>query len=118
MKKFMAVILVLVFALSFAACGENYTLEGKWKAPVSVVGAGSPGEDNFMMLDFKDDGKGTVTNFSVDQAFPTDFTYVVDGDSLIVTSENGEVVDCEYKIEGDTLTISTGYKTVEYIRFS
>lgn len=116
MKRIIVILLVLVFALSFTACGESYTLEGKWKAGAAVVGEVTDSDESYVILEFKNDGTGLITNFSLDVGHTNNFTYSLNENALTVSTESGEHIDCTYEIEGDTLIISTGYKTSVYTR--
>lgn len=115
MKKVLSLALVLIFALSLAACGESYPLEGKWKTEVTVLGAVDSGE-NYVLLEFNEDGTGKYTIISLDVGDMKKFTYTVDGKTMTVTTDSGMTVNCEFEIEGNTLKITSNYKSAEYIR--
>lgn len=106
---------MLVFALSLAACGESYTLEGKWKTEVTVLGVEAEGE-NYGLLEFGNDGKGKITIVSLDQGDVNNFTYTAHGDEITITTDSGNTVECKYEIKGDTLKITSDYKSAEYTR--
>lgn len=122
MKRLLAVLFLLVFTSGLVACSDettDYTLLGKWKAPVSVVGLDSEeSSDAYMILEFMDNGEGKITNVQLDEGHFDKFNYTYDDASFTVTTEDGNTVDCTYEIVGDKLTISTGYKTAEYTRLS
>lgn len=115
MKKVLSLALVLIFALSFAACGKTYPIAGKWKTDVTVLGVDTEGE-NYVLLEFNEDGTGRITTVSLDVGDVKPFSYSVEGNKMTVTSDSGKVVQCEYEIKGDTLKITSDYKSAEYTR--
>lgn len=115
MKKVLSLALVFIFALSLAACGKTYPLEGKWKTGVTVLGVETEGE-NYVLLEFNEDGTGRITTVSLDVGDVKPFSYSVEGNKMTVTSDSGKVVQCEYEIKGDTLKITSDYKSAEYTR--
>ena len=118
MKRFFAIIVVLILALSFTACGETYTLEGKWRADISVLGFSTAyPETTYVMVEFKDDGSGFIDYVNLGfEAYPDDFTYVVNESTLTITTETDEVYECVYEIKGDTLVFTDSFQTVECTR--
>lgn len=97
MAKILAVVMVLVMALSLVGCGLSEKLEGKWKGTYE-----QDGFDVEIVFDFNSE-KGEVTNtvslggISEDQTF----AYETVGDTLLI--EGNEV---DYTLDGDKLTIS------------
>ena len=119
MKKVLAVVLIFVFALSFSACGQTFTLEGKWKAPIMVMGEAVEDNNNYIIIEFLSDGTGSYTKVNYDRQTSHAFTYEADEDFMTVTAYSGSVVyECEYFIEGDELTIITDDMTVIHQRYN
>ena len=98
MKKTIAILLLTVMILTFAACSAKSKLIGTWG-------------DEHQSITFKKDGSGTFTENRTD--YP--MTYSVDGDVLTMTID-GETDTCSFKIEGNTLILKTRYETIEFTR--
>ena len=98
MKKTIAILLITVMALTFAACAAKNRLIGTWG-------------DEHQSITFKKDGTGTFTENRTD--YP--MTYSVDGDVITMTID-GETETCSFKIEGNTLILKTRYETIEFTR--
>ncbi len=98
MKKTIAILLLTVMVLTFAACAAKNKLIGTWG-------------DAHQSVTFKKDGTGTFTENRTD--YP--MTYSVDGDVITMTID-GETETCSFKIEGNTLILKTRYETIEFTR--
>ena len=98
MKKTIAILLLTVMVLTFAACAAKSKLIGTWG-------------DEHQSITFKKDGTGTFTENRTD--YP--MTYSVDGDVITMTID-GETETCSFKIEGNTLILKTRYETIEFTR--
>ena len=98
MKKTIAILLIAVMILTFAACAAKNRLIGTWG-------------DGHQSITFKKDGSGVFTENRID--YP--MTYSVEGDVLTMTID-GETETCSFRIEGNTLILKTRYETIEFTR--
>ncbi len=120
MKKALAILFVFLLVMSFAACkGLSDSIVGAWQTPVTVVGdAGDQLFDtNYIILEFREDNTGALTDMSVDVVTPIEFTYSIEGNNLTVESESGETDNATFDINGDSLTIVFEGKTVVYTKY-
>ena len=119
MKKLLAIIFVFVFALSFSACRQTFTIEGKWEAPITVMGETIDSDKNYIIVEFNEDGTGSYTTVNYDRQVSHAFTYEIDGNFMTVKAYSGSLVyECEYSIKGDELIIETDEKTIVHRRYT
>jgi len=121
MKRIIALLAVLIMAISLTACvkTEVYPLVGKWKIPINDLGIYSTAYDEsvYTVFEIKDDGTIHAVNIGLGIApYPDDFSYVVDGDAIIITGEDGSVDECSYKINGSSLIIESADQKLEFTR--
>lgn len=106
-KKYSAVILMCIFVLSFAACGEEkktYSVEGSWKTENGKI----------TEITFNEDGTGSLKKGS---EISVNFTYVIAEDKLTVTTEIlNQKTDTvyTYTVSADALTLTNGSDTAQY----
>ena len=96
LARLLALVLVVVMALSLVGCGLNSKLKGEWVGEVMGIE---------MTLEF--DGKGEVTTSVMGEEETTE--YEVDGKKLII---DGDEVD--YELKGKTLTLDLDGIKVEF----
>ena len=119
MKRILAVALVMLMAMSFAACNKENTIVGKWKTVDNIFSTSvDETEDTYVIIEFRADGTGVETDISYDRQKAHIFTYTTNGSWLTMTTNSGTTVEeWEYYIEGDTLTITGGEAIIEYERY-
>lgn len=120
----------LIISGALAGCAAKQGIVGKW----STTSAGPSGNAN-AVIDFKQDGTDSISlksstmigNQSHDVSFTTNGTYTVQGDTLNETTTSGSMSlvpgqpaqtmpvnpthktnTSKFKIDGDTLTLTTG----------
>ena len=97
MKKFVALLLIVVTLLTLAACGSKDALAGTWSAEL--------GADGTITWTFNGSGKCTMENaymkqdgtYTIDQltvtleawSDPSTYTFSVDGNSLTMNENSG-----------------------------
>lgn len=119
MKRILAVALLFIMVISFSACNKDNSIVGKWKTLDNIFSTAVDKDDTYMIIEFRADGTGVETDISYDRQSAHIFTYVVDGASLIITTNSGTTVEeCTYSIDGDTLIITSGEAVVEYTRYN
>lgn len=119
MKKVLAIVLVFVFALSFSACRQTFSLEGKWKAPIMVMGEAIDDDKNYAIVEFNEDGTGSYIKVTYDRQVGHAFTYELNDNLMTVKAYSGSLVyECEYSIDGDELTIVTDDKVIVHRRYN
>lgn len=109
MKKLTVFILVLMYALAMVSCGQNQanrnSVLGSWEAEIeiSMIGVsagddkGPQNADAIYYFDFFEDGTGEssiILGGKYAEHIPKtneNFTYILDGDKLTLTYENGNV---------------------------
>lgn len=103
MKKFIAILLLVCFALSFAACDkEECTVVGTW--------IGKDGEDELLYV-FREDGTGTAKAGNAS----SDFTYATEDNRISVTV-GGTTNTATFEVNESTLTLSDEYGTTVLTR--
>ena len=119
MKKVLAIILVFVFALSFSACRQTFSIVGRWKAPIMVMGESVDDDKNYVVVQFNEDGSGSYTRVNYARQESHAFTYEVKGESLTVKAYSGSLVyECEYSIDGDELIITCDGQDIIHKRYN
>lgn len=114
-KRILAVVLVMVFALALTACGKKNDIEGTWKLTGgamidALVGGELPEgmtlEDLGFVLTFeyKDGDKFAMNMSAMGESETGEGTYKIE-DGKITMTVDGDPLTCEYKIDGDTLTL-------------
>lgn len=106
LKKLMAFVLVLVMVTAFAGCGSSSGIIGEWKGEQDGLE---------MTFTFEKGGEGKV-NF---QGMSVDTTYETKGDNLTVimsAAGNSQTLEFTYKVDGDKLLLTTEGETVEFIK--
>ncbi len=102
MKKFLAILMVLMMVLSLAACDggkgkeeETLTLVGQWEY-----------ESGGYTYTFNEDGTGTYSFGGTEMKF----TYEDKGNAFsLLYDGNTDATDYEYVIEGKTLTVTDSF---------
>lgn len=122
MKKLVAILLVAVMALSFAACGKKNPIVGTWAMDFSeelakldedtkafMEEAGINFADYVFEFKFNADGTGHATIKMGEENESADFTYTAkDGKLTMTATVEGETQtqDFDYKLDGDVLTMT------------
>ena len=94
MRKYVALLLIVVTLLTLAACGSKDALAGTWSAEL--------GADGVITWTFNGKGKCTMQNG----------TYTIDGDQLTVTLDAwSEPSTYTFSVDGSSLTMNenSGY---------
>ena len=118
MKRVLAIAFVFMFAFSFSACRQTLSLEGKWKAPIMVMEESVEDNNNYIIVEFNEDGTGSYTRVNYGRQEGYAFTYVVEGECMTVKAYSGSIVyECEYYIDGDELVITTMDQTIVHTRY-
>lgn len=109
MKKLIAIILaitLLLLATCLSACSTNPEdkLIGTW---VSDLGSGDQLYSSIMYSFYKsgDTYAGRMSGGYYGSSVSTSFTYVIEGNELVLTLDNGSTLRHSYSISGDTITI-------------
>ena len=100
MRKYVALLLIVVTLLTLAACGSKDALAGTWSADL--------GDDGVITWTFNGKGKCTMENAYMKQ----NGTYTIDGDQLTVTLEAwSEPSTYTFSVDGSSLTMNenSGY---------
>ena len=100
MKRLLALLLIAVTLLTFAACGSKDALAGTWSAEL--------GADGVITWTFNGKGKCTMENAYMKQ----DGTYTIDGDQLTVKLEAwSESSTYTFSVDDSSLTMNenSGY---------
>ena len=100
MKKFVALLLIVVTLLTLSACGSKDALAGTWSAEL--------GADGTITWTFNGSGKCTMENAYMKQ----DGTYTIEGDQLTVTLEAwSDPSTYTFSVDGNSLTMNenSGY---------
>ena len=100
MKKFAALLLIVVTLVTFSACGSKDALAGTWSAELEY--------DGVITWTFDGNGKCTMENAYMNQ----DGTYTINGDQLTVTLESwSEPSTYTFSVDGNSLTMNenSGY---------
>ena len=101
MKKFVALLLIVVTLLTLSACGSKDALAGTWSAEL--------GADGTITWTFNGSGKCTMENAYMKQ----DGTYTIEGDQLTVTLEAwSDPSTYTFSVDGNSLTMNenSGYR--------
>lgn len=108
MKKVLSLVLVVIMLSAvLVSCGGNDII-GTWEAEE---------EGLTIQLKFEEDGKGSMSTMGISM----DMTWSVDGDKLTASASfMGETEDlfkdAEFKVDGDTLTITVEGEAQEFTR--
>ena len=108
MKKIISVAAVLVMAvLMLAGCGKSSSLEGKWVQSISGV--------EMNALEFTD--KTVTWTVAGQESSATVLNYTAGDGKLVCTNDNGvEIINSEYTLDGDTLTVDIGAGMAEFTK--
>ena len=120
MRKVLSLLIVFLFIFSLTACqSASESIVGVWQTPVTVVGDTGDQliDTNYILLDFREDGSGALTDMSVYEITPIEFSYTVEGNNLIVESESGDKAEATFEISGDSLTIIYNNREVVYTKY-
>ena len=91
MKKFVALLLIVVTLLTLSACGSKDALAGTWSAELGADGSGKCTMENAYM---KQDGTYTIEGDQLTVTLeawsdPSTYTFSVDGNSLTMNENSG-----------------------------
>lgn len=120
-KRVLSLMLILLMALSLAACGKSPAdkLIGKWNIDMkSLYQMAGVEEDQIEMfeslvgemsgsMEFFKDGKVTLTMTAMGETEVDESTYTIEDNKIIIDND-----PAEFKIEKDTLTISSEEMTM------
>lgn len=124
-KRVLALMLIALMALSFAACGKSPAdkLIGKWNFDMkSLYKMAGVEEDQIAMfesivgemsgsMEFLKDGKVILTMTAMGETDVDESTYTVEGSKIIIDGD-----PAEFKIEKNTLTITDEEVTMVLIK--
>ena len=94
MKKFVALLLIVVTLLTLSACGSKDALAGTWSAELGTDGTitwtfNGSGKCTMENAYMKQDGTYTITVTLEAWSEPSTYTFSVDGSSLTMNENSG-----------------------------
>ena len=99
MKKAVAILLVAVMALTFAACGKKTAIVGTWA------------DENHQSLTFRKNGTGTFTEYGTE--YP--LSYRINGNKITIEMDD-ESIEYTFRISGKTLTLTYEGETITFTK--